>query len=208
MQVKLIWITPNAEATLVHMARVSNPKSQSEGKNAEGLINYLKKHHHWSPFEMVSACFEIITTRDIARQILRHRSFAFQEFSQRYAFAEFTDRFREARLQDVKNRQNSFETTDDDIHQRWMLAQERVKNLAQTEYDAVIGYGVAKEVARALLPEGLTQSRMYMTGSFRSWYHYLDIRRRLDTQKEHRDIADAISVELAKHAPTVFAGVV
>jgi thymidylate synthase (FAD) len=190
-------------------ARVSNPSNQMNMETSEKLIRYLTKHKHWSPLEMVSMCLEITTTRDIARQILRHRSFSFQEFSQRYAdpTAELDDAFvlREARFQDTKNRQNSveFDTTDESqrlLANEWERAQKRVLWAVKQEYEWAIKNGIAKEQARAVLPEGLTVSRLYMNGTLRSWVHYIELRAANGTQKEHMLIAK----ECAKVIATVF----
>lgn len=183
-------------------ARVSNPSNQYNTETADKLIGYLIKWKHWSPFEMVNVCLEIETTRDIARQILRHRSFSFQEFSQRYAdpVKELTFETREARLQDVKNRQNSIEVNNDNLQTAWNLQQQSVIQSAKIAYEWAIQNGIAKEVARAVLPEGLTTSRMYMNGTLRSWIHYIDIRSDKATQKEHRMIA----LECAKVIAEIF----
>jgi thymidylate synthase (FAD) len=170
------------------MARVSNPTNQDNPETAPKLLKYLMKHQHWSPFEMVNVCMEIETTRDIARQILRHRSFSFQEFSQRYAEAQGKE-FSECRMQDLKNRQNSLPVSDKELQEAWQGNQQYVWNVAWTAYQSALDRGIAKEVARKVLPEGLTMSRMYMNGTLRSWIHYLQIRTGSDTQKEHRDIA-------------------
>lgn len=172
-------------------ARVSNPDNQTNVETTEKLIRYLIKNKHWSPLEMVNMCLEIETTRDIARQILRHRSFSFQEFSQRYAdpTKELDFEIREARLQDTKNRQNSLETDDEKLQKKWEMAQHRVIHEARAAYEWAIKNGIAKEVARAVLPEGNTVSRMYMNGTLRSWIHYIELRSANGTQKEHRDIA-------------------
>jgi thymidylate synthase (FAD) len=176
---------------LAYVARVSNPANQNNTLTASKLIKYLIKHKHFSPFEMVNVVMEINTTRDIARQILRHRSFSFQEFSQRYAdvnsLGEF--QFREARLQDNKNRQNSIETNDNELQHQWELQQTLVMNAAQKAYNLALELGIAKEQARAVLPEGLTPSRLYMNGSLRSWLHYCALRMSNGTQKEHQIIA-------------------
>jgi thymidylate synthase (FAD) len=194
---------------VAYCARVSNPANQFNTETSEKLIKYLIKHQHWSPLEMVSACIEIETTRDIARQILRHRSFSFQEFSQRYAdpTAELGEAFviREARFQDTKNRQNSVEFDMNDESQRllaieWERAQKRVLFAVEKEYKWAIANGIAKEQARAVLPEGLTVSRMYMNGTIRSWIHYINLRKENGTQKEHMEIAQAC----AKIISTVF----
>lgn len=178
---------------VAYVARVSNPANQSNTETIEKLIHYLIKHHHWSPFEMVSICLEINTTRDIARQILRHRSFSFQEFSQRYANPLQDLQFitREARLQDNKNRQNSINTEDTQLKQEWLQKQEELIKLSTEVYDWAINHGIAKEQARAVLPEGNMQSRVYMNGTLRSWIHYIQLRSDVATQKEHREIAVA-----------------
>lgn len=173
-------------------ARVSNPNNQFNKETSEKLIQYLVKHKHWSPLEMASACLEIETTRDIARQILRHRSFSFQEFSQRYADPkEFGDQFvtREARLQDTVNRQNSIETDNMALHALWEQYQKKVIDQCKDAYEWAINNGIAKEQARAVLPEGLTKSRLYMNGTLRSWIHYIELRSANGTQKEHMEIA-------------------
>ena len=190
----------DAQELIAYCARVSNPANQFNTETSERLIRYLVKHQHWSPLEMVSACMEIVTTRDIARQILRHRSFSFQEFSQRYAdpTAELDEAFvlREARFQDTKNRQNSVDLDMADEQQKllayeWERAQKRVLYAVKKEYKWAIDNGIAKEQARAVLPEGLTVSRMYMNGTLRSWIHYIELRASNGTQKEHMDIARA-----------------
>ena len=174
---------------VAYCARVSNPSNQSNTKTSERLLTYLRKEKHWSPYEMVSACLEIETTRDIARQILRHRSFSFQEFSQRYAEqAEYTN-FRDARLQDTKNRQNSIETEDVDLKMAWMKKQAEVSVAVKDSYNWALENGIAKEQARAVLPEGLTTSRMYMNGTLRAWIHYIELRSGNGTQKEHMEVA-------------------
>lgn len=176
---------------VAYCARVSNPSNQFNSQTSERLISYLVKNKHWSPLEMASACLEITTTRDIARQILRHRSFAFQEFSQRYAnpVQELNFEAREARLQDYKNRQKSIEVDDDDLKLRWDDQQDFVIKAAKSAYDWAIVNGIAKEQARAVLPEGLMESRLYMSGSLRSWIHYIELRSENGTQKEHQEIA-------------------
>lgn len=177
-------------------ARVSNPSNQMNSETSERLLNYLAKHKHWSPFEMASATLEIETTRDIARQILRHRSFAFQEFSQRYAdTSEFGDQFviREARLQDQKNRQNSIDSDDQSLMENWERAQKSVISAAEKAYNWALEKGIAKEQARAVLPEGLTKSRLYMQGSIRSWIHFIELRSGNGTQKEHMEVARAVA---------------
>ena len=186
-------------------ARVSNPDNQNNSDTSEKLIKYLIKNKHWSPLEMVNACLEIETTRDIARQILRHRSFSFQEFSQRYADPTKELEFvtREARLQDEKNRQDSIEVDDKFFQIEWEQAQKRVLWAAEREYKWAIKNGIAKEQARAVLPEGLTMSRMYMNGTLRSWVHYIELRSANGTQKEHMEIAKACAVEIAKIFPLI-----
>ena len=211
MSVKLIGITApfaghnSAEDMIVYMARVSNPSNQSMTRGDEKLIGYLIKNQHWSPFEMVNVVMEINTTRDIARQILRHRSFAFQEFSQRYAdpTKDLGFELREARLQDTKNRQNSIETDDVELQNKWNLMQQSVVNNAEHAYNWAIQSGIAKEQARAVLPEGNTQSRMYMNGTLRSWIHYCELRRANGTQKEHMEIADECWKIIAEKFPNV-----
>ena len=185
------------------MARVSNPDNQDNKDTAPKLLKYLMKHKHWSPFEMVNVCMEINTTRDIARQILRHRSFSFQEFSQRYA--EVVDwAAGEVRMQDDKNRQNSLPTQDRELRRWWDEQQVATWKLATNAYKAALGMGIAKEVARKVLPEGLTMSRMYMNGTLRSWLHYVDIRCDESTQKEHREIAEQCKVVLSSLYPNLF----
>jgi len=201
MNVKLISYSQglNGESLLdqvAYAARVSNPANQNNTGTSEKLVRYLINNQHWSPLEMVSVCLEIETTRDIARQILRHRSFSFQEFSQRYAVADLGWDYKEARLQDTKNRQNSIGLDGSDDEQRnlaieWERAQKRVTFVAQKEYDWAIKNGIAKEQARAVLPEGITISRMYMNGTLRSWVHYIQLRSANGTQKEHREVAMA-----------------
>ena len=202
----------DAQELIAYCARVSNPANQFNTETAEKLIRYLVKHQHWSPLEMVSACIEISTTRDIARQILRHRSFSFQEFSQRYAdpTAELDEAFvlREARFQDTKNRQNSVELDQADDAQRllaieWERAQKRVLYAVKKEYKWAIDNGIAKEQARAVLPEGLTVSRMYMNGTLRSWVHYIELRSANGTQKEHMEIARECAKVIAEIFPMV-----
>jgi thymidylate synthase (FAD) len=197
---------------IAYAARVSNPANQDNSETAEKLVRYLIKHQHWSPLEMVSVCLEIETTRDIARQILRHRSFSFQEFSQRYAdpTSELTSAFvvREARLQDTKNRQNSIQMNEHDEQQRllaieWERAQKRVLFAVEKEYKWAIANGIAKEQARAVLPEGNTASRMYMNGTLRSWVHYIQLRSANGTQKEHQEIAIACAEAIEPVFPMI-----
>ena len=186
---------------IAYSARVSNPTNQANHETSERLLNYLAKHKHWSPFEMASACLEITTTRDIARQILRHRSFSFQEFSQRYAEqAEFSN-FRDARMQDHKNRQNSIETNDGDLKFEWLKQQSEVALVVRNAYAWALENGIAKEQARAVLPEGITESKMYMNGTLRSWMHYIELRSGVETQKEHREIAIECGKVLQKIFP-------
>lgn len=188
----------DAQELIAYCARVSNPSNQFNTETSEKLIKYLVKHQHWSPLEMVSACIEIETTRDIARQILRHRSFSFQEFSQRYAdpTKDLSFVIREARLQDTKNRQNSVDldlTTDDGrrLAWQWEAMQQKVINAATEAYSWAVEHGIAKEQARAVLPEGNTVSRVYMNGTLRSWVHFIELRSANGTQKEHQEVAKA-----------------
>jgi thymidylate synthase (FAD) len=194
----------NCQELIAYCARVSNPSNQMNSETSEKLIKYLIKHAHWSPLEMVSACLEINTTRDIAHQIVRHRSFSFQEFSQRYADpAEFGDQFviRDARLQDEKNRQNSIETDDLQLHAQWENHQRDVIDAAKKAYEWAIDNGIAKEQARAVLPEGNTKTRLYMNGTLRSWIHYIELRGANGTQKEHMEIAHACAKVIAEIFP-------
>lgn len=185
-------------------ARVSNPSNQNNTDTSEKLVRYLMKHQHWSPLEMVSVCMEIETTRDIARQILRHRSFSFQEFSQRYADpTQLGFVTRDARLQDTKNRQNSIESDDVRLQLAWQKKQLEVINDIQDTYQWAIDNGIAKEQARAVLPEGLTTSRMYMNGTLRSWLHYIQLRSGVETQKEHREIALAAAQAIEPIFPMI-----
>ena len=193
----------DAQELIAYCARVSNPSNQNNKDTSEKLIKYLIKHKHWSPLEMVSACIEIETTRDIARQILRHRSFSFQEFSQRYAdpVKELDFIRRGARLQDPKNRQNSIDAASINVQDMWDMKQQEVIKLCKEVYKWAIDEGIAKEQARAVLPEGMTVSRMYMNGTLRSWVHYIDLRSANGTQKEHQDIAIARAREITKIFP-------
>lgn len=195
----------NVDEFIAYVARVSNPSNQNNHLTATKLLKYLAKHKHWSPFEMVHICMEINTTRDIARQILRHRSFSFQEFSQRYADPTQDMGFvtREARLQDTKNRQNSIETDDESLSEMWEEMQRHLTTKATTAYNWAIENGIAKEQARAVLPEGLILSRMYMAGSLRSWIHYAQVRSDVSTQKEHREIAMMAWSEILKEFPSL-----
>ena len=206
MTANLIWATPEADKFIGYCARVSNPNNQ-DNPNIAGLLGYCAKNHHWSVFEMASACIEVSTTRDIARQILRHRSFSFQEFSQRYADAtqlgDFTTR--ECRLQDNKNRQNSLETDDFDLTVWWTAAQKRMIDETQFLYGEALKRGIAKEQARALLPEGLTPSKLYVNGTMRSWITFLQARLDPSTQKEHRLVAQDVLSVLRGVAPVTVA---
>ena len=216
MKVKLLGVTQPVDKEIVnngiddvqelisYCARVSNPANQFNTLTSEKLIGYLIKHKHWSPLEMASATMEIETTRDIARQILRHRSFSFQEFSQRYADPqdmEDTFEYREARLQDTKNRQNSIENDDEELQKMWEGYQYDVIKAAKTAYNWAIENGIAKEQARAVLPEGNTKSRLYMAGTIRSWIHYIELRGANGTQKEHIEIAQACAKAIVQAFP-------
>jgi thymidylate synthase (FAD) len=194
----------DAQELIAFCARVSNPSNQMNKETSEKLIKYLIKHAHWSPLEMVSACLEIDTTRDIAHQIVRHRSFSFQEFSQRYADpASMGDQFvlREARLQDEKNRQNSIDVEDRELKRNWEIKQQMVINASKEAYEWAIENGIAKEQARAVLPEGCTKTRLYMNGTLRSWVHYIELRGANGTQKEHMEIAHACAKVIAEIFP-------
>ena len=198
----------DAQELVAYCARVSNPGNQTNTDTSEKLIRYLIKHAHWSPLEMVSACLEIETTRDIARQILRHRSFSFQEFSQRYAVADLGFEFKEARLQDTKNRQNSIALAgstlgEQNLIEQWQHKQQSIANDSSTVYQWALDNGIAKEQARAVLPEGITTSRLYMQGTLRSWLHYIELRSGPETQKEHRQIAQACAGALETIFPMV-----
>ncbi len=192
-----------AEELVAYCARVSNPSNQVNHDTAPRLLSYLVRNHHWSPFEMAHAVIEVVTTRDIARQILRHRSFSFQEFSQRYAAVQDDAVIREARLQDAKNRQNSMETDNAELQVWWQEKQQLIASQTQLAYEAALERGIAKEVARAVLPEGLTPSRLYMAGPIRSWIHYIQLRAGNGTQKEHREIAVKCRDELLKVVPSL-----
>ena len=194
----------NLQDFVAFCARVSNPSNQMSNETAEKLIKYLIKHKHWSPLEMVSATMEIETTRDIARQLLRHRSFSFQEFSQRYADPADMDgvfETSEARLQDTKNRQNSIETDDTELQAQWNIRQQAVIQEAEEAYDWAIENGIAKEQARKVLPEGLTLSRLYVNGTLRSWVHYIELRSANGTQKEHMELAIACGQAIVEVFP-------
>ncbi|MEC7919563.1 MAG: FAD-dependent thymidylate synthase [SAR202 cluster bacterium] len=193
----------DCQELIAFCARVSNPSNQLNSDTSEKLIKYLINNSHWSPLEMVNVCLEIDTTRDIARQILRHRSFSFQEFSQRYANPTEDMEFitREARLQDNKNRQNSIETNDSDLQKKWNAQQQKVIDSALEAYQWAIDKGIAKEQARVVLPEGNTKSRLYMNGTLRSWIHYIQLRAGHGTQKEHIEIAQACALVISKIFP-------
>lgn len=193
------------EDLVCYCARVSNPSNQLNTSTNKQLLKYLIKHKHWSPFEMVSICLEIETTRDIARQILRHRSFSFQEFSQRYAdpVAELDFMLRETRLQDVKNRQNSLDTEDVELIEEWVYRQNLVIEMIKANYQWARSHNIAKEQARVILPEGNTISRLYMNGTLRSWIHYIQLRTDPSTQKEHREIAEECKEEIKKIFPLI-----
>ena len=191
------------EDLVAYCARVSNPANQTNTETNSRLLKYLMKNKHWSPFEMVSICLEIETTRDIARQMLRHRSFSFQEFSQRYAVADLGFEYKEARVQDTKNRQNSFEIDDMKLKDAWENIQDRVIETTETAYKWALDNGIAKEQARAVLPEGMTVSRLYMNGTLRSWIHYIELRSGNGTQKEHRDVALACAAAISPVFPMI-----
>ena len=210
---KLGWegdaTAPDLTMIVAMCARVSNPANEMNHETNERLINYLIRNKHWSPFEMVSLCLEINTTRDIARQILRHRSFSFQEFSQRYAdpieLSSYPYEIRDARLQDNKNRQNSIDTDDEKLQKQWEAKQREIINGAQDAYNWAIQHGIAKEQARVVLPEGNTKSRLYVNGTLRSWIHYVQLRMTNGTQREHMDIAAQCGVAIAEVFPMMLA---
>ena len=196
----------NIQDLIAYCARVSNPQNQANTKTTTRLLDYLIKHKHWSPFEMASACIEIETTRDIARQLIRHRSFSFQEFSQRYAnIGDLSDNYvlREARLQDPKNRQNSIKNEDERLQMMWNSKQGEVIRAAEEAYKWAIDNGIAKEQARAVLPEGNTVSRLYVNGTIRSWIHYIELRSANGTQKEHMELAKAVASAISKIYPSI-----
>lgn len=199
MAVKLIHATPDLEGELVRIARVSSDPTRQPARDAD-LIAYLIRNQHWSPFEMVSVCMHIETTRDIGRQILRHRSFSFQEFSQRYQSVEVLT---PARMQHPTNRQSSIPSVDQELNDWWQLAQDQVQDQVQDLYRRAIGRGIAKEVARKILPEGLTQSSLYMHGTLRSWIHYCQLRMGNGTQLEHQRIAEACWDIITHIAPSI-----
>jgi thymidylate synthase (FAD) len=199
--------TNTIQDLVAYCARVSNPDNQNNKQTNEKLIKYLIKNHHWSPLEMVNVCLEIETTRDICRQILRHRSFSFQEFSQRYAEAKLGYKTKEARTQDVNNRQNSIAISNDEdnilLKESWEQKQIDIINMSNETYQWALSNGIAKEQARAVLPEGMTISRMYMNGTLRSWVHYLQLRTGNGTQKEHQEVALECAQEIAKIFPMI-----
>jgi thymidylate synthase (FAD) len=199
--------TNTIQDLVAYCARVSNPDNQNNKQTNEKLIKYLIKNHHWSPLEMVNVCLEIETTRDICRQILRHRSFSFQEFSQRYAEAKLGYKTKEARIQDVNNRQNSIAISNDEdnilLKESWEQKQIDIINMSNETYQWALSNGIAKEQARAVLPEGMTISRMYMNGTLRSWVHYLQLRTGNGTQKEHQEVALECAQEIAKIFPMI-----
>jgi thymidylate synthase (FAD) len=209
MKVRLISYSNNPETNqsiqdiVAYCARVSNPTNQDNTSTNEKLLRYLIENQHWSPLEMVSICLEIETTRDIARQILRHRSFSFQEFSQRYAKAELGFECREARLQDTKNRQNSIDVSDLELEKEWNQRQSEIIEQTQKAYNWALDNGIAKEQARSVLPEGMTISRMYMNGTLRSWIHYIQLRCSNGTQKEHAEIAKECGVIIGTIFPLI-----
>lgn len=210
MEVRLVSVSKpmieecaTAEQLVAYCARVSNPNNQANHSTSSKLVKYLIDNAHWSPLEMVSVTMEIVTTRDIARQILRHRSFSFQEFSQRYSVAQDFVADREARLQDRKNRQNSIKTDDERLQEQWETMQSVARAAAKDAYQWALENGIAKEQARAVLPEGLTVSRMYMAGTLRSWVHYCQLRMENGTQAEHREIADACWKIICEQFPSI-----
>lgn len=207
IKASLVWITPDCEKAIVYAARVSSPKSQAAGENNEKLIRYLIRNHHWSPFELGNACLSIEAPRDIARQLLRHRSCSFQEFSQRYANVSQIKRdtiIRETRMQDPKNRQASLPCFDYELVRAWERRQKALADRAIDDYEWAIRNGIAKECARVVLPEGLTPSRLYVNGTIRSWLHYMAVRRdQATTQREHVQLADAIAAALRPHIPEI-----
>lgn len=210
MNVRLIAITKpvvaectDAQELIAYAARVSNPANQATHETAPKLLSYLMRNAHWSPFEMASMTVEITTTRDIARQILRHRSFSFQEFSQRYAASTAEPVLREARMQDAKNRQSSLETNDTELASWWRDLQGSVAAAAIDAYEAALANCIAKEVARSVLPEGMTESVLYMAGTIRSFIHYVQLRTEAGTQKEHREVAEAIAAIVFEQFPSL-----
>lgn len=206
MNVKTVWATPEGDKLVALMARVSNPNATLNDPS-ERLISYLIRHQHFSPFEMVNLCVSIECPRDISRQLLRHRSFSFQEFSGRYSAYNSLEHTREGRLQDTANRQNSLPIRDEKTSKKWDQLVDLVRNTCFAAYDTALALGVAKEVARVLLPEGLTPTKMYMNGTVRSWIHYINIRTGPETQKEHRDVALEIKAEFVAAYPQIAAAV-
>lgn len=200
----LVWATPDAEQLIADIARVSSPERQ--GSDPVKLIGWLIRKKHWSPFEMASMCVEINTTRDIGRQLIRHRSFSFQEFSQRWSVNSKLDMASppKCRMQNPDAREYPIDCTDSEVSDRWMLLAEAVNVAARNVYEEMLEQGVAREVARAVLPEGMTSTRMYMSGTFRSWIHYLQLRLTPDTQAEHRAVAGAIACLFEKIAPNTY----
>lgn len=203
LKVKLVWVTPNGDDLVAYMARVSNPKNEDNKETAPKLIRYLMRNKHWSPFQMVNACVYIECPRDISRQLLRHTSFAFQEFSGRYAEYETLEDGRELRLRDSTNRQNSLLTDDQDLQAKWGNLVSSVRTVCIGAYRTAISLGVAPEVARVLLPEGLVPTRLYVNGNLRSWLHYFDVRCDPATQKEHREVAEAIRSIIFEQFPNI-----
>ena len=203
LKVKLVWATPNGDDLVAYMARVSNPKNEDNKETAPKLIRYLMRNKHWSPFQMVNACVYIECPRDISRQLLRHTSLAFQEFSGRYADYETLIDGRELRLRDRKNRQNSIPTEDQELQRRWARLVKVVRAVSLRAYRTALDLGVAPEVARVLLPEGLVPTRLYVNGNLRSWLHYFDVRCDPATQKEHREVAEAIQSIIFEQFPNI-----
>lgn len=202
MAVKLVWVTPDAERMIADIARVSSPKHR--GRAPAPLLLALMAHGHWSPFEMASMCVEIRTTRDVSRQILRHRSFCFQEFSQRWSPVTEPAQIPACRVQNPEARELPLECEDGMVAGWWDAVAHKVSQVANQHYEEALAKGVSREVARALLPEGLTPTRLYVSGTFRSWIHYLQLRLKPDTQKEHRDVAREIQLIFAEQAPTIW----
>lgn len=198
-------VSKDSQELIAYCARVSNPSNQDNTETSERLLRYLIREKHWSPFEMVSACLEVTTTRDIARQLLRHRSFSFQEFSQRYAdpTKDLNFHLKDTRLQDTKNRQNSIDTDDATLQFEWLQQQAEVVNVAKKVYGWAIEKGIAKEQARAVLPEGIMDSRLYVNGTIRSWIHYVDLRSGNGTQKEHIEVAQKCALALKPIFPMI-----
>ena len=200
-----LYVGDNVQELIAYTARVSNPSNQDNTETSERLLRYLIREKHWSPFEMVSACLEVETTRDIARQLLRHRSFSFQEFSQRYAdpTQDLKFQLKDARLQDTKNRQNSIDVKDADLQLEWLKQQSEAVNAAKKSYSWAIENGIAKEQARAVLPEGIMESRLYVNGTIRSWIHYVGLRSGHGTQKEHIELARSCAESLEPVFPMI-----